>query len=438
MYESFSNFGGAVNSAFYFVLNKIISLQTFFLAEASVIGRVVLLIALLSTALNHALNGTGLKENIIKILKATLFFLIVVAVYPRIIGWITDYTYTLAYNSVGSSVKKYFDGKIDTMSIVVSENTSSGNGSTTFKPLSRDVFKATPELAKLFKEMQRKESPKVKNTTLTYTSIAPAAALNVILLLAHDAFEFADDENRTKVIGIKVPDFSRILKGLICGFFLILTGVFALLEYIVCLIEFMLVASVGVILFPFSIWEGTKFLTEGFIKAIIGFFMKLLLCNIAIFLLLYGFISMFHTLKEQKFTGSPDQFAFIIFTCILFFYICKSAPTVAQSLLTGSPSLNGAGAIGAVAGAVGAAAAVGGMAKGAVSNVVSKAGNSVIGGAAMIRSAKEELHKTSDPLKAAGAFFNTAGRQASRSLARSLTGGKSGNNTISDLIDQSK
>ncbi|GAB6391799.1 MAG: hypothetical protein MdMp014T_1172 [Treponematales bacterium] len=45
-----------------------------------------------------------------------------------------------------------------------------------------------------------------------------------------------------------------------------------------------------------------------------------------------------------------------LFTCLLFFYLCKSAPGLAQSLLTGTPSLSAAGAVGAVAGAAGAVA----------------------------------------------------------------------------------
>jgi len=157
MGENFVKFGDSINNAFYFVLNKIISIQGFFLDQAYAVGRIVLLIALLSAALNYALTGSGLKENLIKILKATLFFLIITAAYPRIIGWITNYTYDLAYGSVGGSVKKYFDGKIDTMSIVVIEHNPSED-----KTLSRDVFKATPGLAELFKKMERTESPKVK------------------------------------------------------------------------------------------------------------------------------------------------------------------------------------------------------------------------------------------------------------------------------------
>jgi len=381
MLKNWENFGGSINSAFYFVLNKIIYLQNFFIEEAYGICRIVLLIALLSAGLNYALTGTGLKENLIKIMKATVFFLIVIAAYPRIIGWITSYSYNLAYQSVGGSVKKYFDGKIETLNIVVSESSS---GKTNYHPLTQQLYRETPNLSRLFSNMTRSYAVTVNKTKLSYTTVAPAAAINVMLLVAYDAFEFADGKKAVKAFGrtvANVPDFSRILKGLVCGFFLILTGVFALLEYLVCVLEFMLVASVGVILFPLSIWEGSKFLSEKFIGAIVGFFLKLLFCNIAIFLLLYGFISMFHSLEAQRFSGSPDQFAFIIFTCLLFFYICKSAPGIAQSLLTGTPSLSASGAISAVGGAVAAAATTAGIAQKAVGSAA-KVGGAVVGGAA--------------------------------------------------------
>jgi hypothetical protein len=374
MLENWQNLGNSINSAFFFVLNKIISLQDFFIEQAWNIGRIVLLIALLSAGLNYALTGQGLKENMIKIMKATVFFFIVVAAYPRIIGWITNYSYELAYKSVGGSVKKYFDGKVENMNIIVSDTYM---GRTTYHSLAADFYQSTPELSKIFSSLTKSDKVNLENGTLAYTSIAPAGAIHVLLLLAYQAFEFADAKDNF----LGIPEFSKVIKGLACGLFLILTGVFALLEYLVCLLEFMLVASVGVILFPLSIWEGSKFLSEKYIGAIVGFFMKLLFCNIAIFLLLYGFISMFHALETQGFTGSPDQFAFIIFSCLLFFYICKSAPGIAQSLLTGTPSLSATGAISAVAGAVGAVKTAASLTKKAGGAVANTAG-SVIGGGA--------------------------------------------------------
>jgi len=450
MVENWQKFGDTVNSAFYFVVNKIIFLQNYFIDTAYGVGRLVLLIALLSAGLNYVLTGSGLKENLIKIMKATVFFLIVIAAYPKIIGWITSYTYDLAYDSVGGSVKKYFDGKTETVKIVVEETAGQQN----YRTLANRVFKSTPELSKLFNSLTQTSSVTVNKTTLNYKSVAPAAALQILLLVANNAFDFADGKKTVKLgpVDVNMPDFSRILKGLICGFFLILTGVFAVLEYLVCLMEFMLVASVGIILFPLSIWEGSKFMSEKFIGAIVGFFMKLLFCNIAIFLLLYGFISMFHILEAQGFTGSPDQFAFIIFTCLLFFYVCKSAPGIAQSLLTGAPSLSASGAISAATGAVAAAAAIGGAAQkavggaakvgGAVAGGIARTGGGAVASFAEANAAKTAAMQnvaaaggTSQQVKEAGnrafvsSVMNDVGdsfKSAGLGLARSISGDKRG------------
>jgi hypothetical protein len=94
----------------------------------------------------------------------------------------------------------------------------------------------------------------------------------------------------------------------------------------------------------------------------LGFFVKLLFCTICIFLLLYGYLTLARQFSADSFTGSIEQLAMIFFSCLLFLYICKSAPALAQSLLTGVPSLNGAGAIGAATMAFGAVAGLAGLA----------------------------------------------------------------------------
>jgi type IV secretory pathway TrbL component len=123
----------------------------------------------------------------------------------------------------------------------------------------------------------------------------------------------------------------------------------------------MFISSVGIFLFPLSMWEGTKFMAEKFISALIGFFIKLLFCSICIFLMMYGYLSLAKSFVDKPFMGLVDEILMILFVCILFYYICKSAPGLAQSLLTGAPSLTAAGAIGAAAGAIGAAASVAGL-----------------------------------------------------------------------------
>jgi len=386
--------GNQVNNAFYFVVDKIIDLQGYFITQARGIGRIVFLIALLSAGLNHVLTGTGLKENLIKIFKATVFFLIVINFYPAIIGEITRITIDYALGSIYPSVDSYFsevEKEISTSyttAIYVGNDSfgTSGHDLSSGKDLNIDktgkitlnarntmVLKIIRDKSHLFNDLTMTR----KKGNLTYTTIAPANMFKILLLISGDMIEFGDKKERASLL----PDVARTLKGFICAGFVIATGVFALLEYLICFLEFMLVASVGVILFPLSIWEGSKFLSEKFIGAIVGFFIKMLFCNLAIFLLLYGFITIFYTFSENGFQGNADQIVFIVFTCLLFFYICKSAPAIAQSLLTGTPSLSASGAISAVGGAVAAVGSTMGLA-GKVARGAGNVGGAVAGGVA--------------------------------------------------------
>lgn len=362
-----NNFANSINNAFYFVVDAILDLQEYFLREAKEIGSVVFVIAILSAALNYALTGTGLKENAIKIMKATLFFLIVLAAYPKIIGVISSWTYSMAQQSIYKQVNEYFQEKVrrvigegEVIVINPGYNAVESRYNYVHKFTRQIVVTQERDHLGLFSNINLGKEHEHKKTGIKYTTVPPAAAIEIIFVIAKTCIFYADYKE-----GV-IPEFSRILKGLICAGILIFTGVFALLEYLICFLEFMLVSSVGVILFPLSIWEGSKFMSEKFIGAIIGFFMKLLFCNIAIFLMLYGFISIFYIFASPDsvgFNGEADQIIFIVFSCMLFLYICKSAPGLAQSLLTGTPSLSATGAISAATGAVAAAGAVMGYAK---------------------------------------------------------------------------
>jgi type IV secretion system protein TrbL len=233
-----------------------------------------------------------------------------------------------------------------------------------------------------------------------------------------------------------LPDFGRLLRGFICAFVLILTGILGVLEYVMAYLEFMLVSAVGIIMFPMSIWEGSKFLAEKLISAIIGFFIKLLFCSVCIFIMLYGFISLAKRYTALPFTGTADEIMTVLFTSLFFFVICKSAPGLAQSLLSGTPSLSAGGAITAVAGAAGAAAGAMGMAKqagGAVAGGAAKglfAGAGAISQAAGAAGAVKELgggakNRMGAVMSSLGKSAGEAVKSGGGDLVRSLVGGKS-------------
>jgi len=341
-----------LNTAFFFVTDLIISTQGFFIAQAWHIGSFVLVISLSTAAINYAVTGQGLKENIIKIAKAVVFFVVIIGVYPRIIGGITEQAFVWAHASVYVHIAPHLQAAREEAVEAALAAPPAARSTFIGRLLRSEGFNPDddPDPMRFFSTMiQRRETGEI-----TYTVVAPAAAMGVVMLVAGQALDFARTGGAT--------NFFAIFVGAIVAFAVMFVGSFAVIEYLMAFLEFMLVAGVGVILFPLSLWEGSKFLAEKLIGAIIGFFIKLLFCNITMFLMLFGYTALLRGFVNQPFSGQPDEILIILFVSLLFFYLCRSAPALAQSLLTGTPSLSAAGAIGTAAAALKAGVATAKMA----------------------------------------------------------------------------
>ena len=421
-----SNLLENVDNAFYYVIDIISGLVGYFTNVAMHLAKIVLLIAICSAALNYALTGQGLKENIIKILKAVVFFFIIIFAYPSIIGWITNFTYNMAYGSVGQKVENEYR-----FQITETRNTYSIPRDVYANLLMRADGRQVDSESRTITTIRQVETDlwrKLSNIKTmrsgafgSYTVMTPSALISVVFLVAEACFNFADRSEAGLLGGL-----SNALKGAICGFFAIFTGVFAILEYIICFLEFIFVASVGIILFPLSLWDVSKPWAEKFISAIIGFFLKLLFCNIAVFLLVWGYLGMIRYITvADNFTGQIGEMIFIIFSSLLFFYIIKSVPGMAQGLLNGSPNLSATGAISAAAGAVSGALAV--------RRLAGKTAETGIKTAKEFQKAGQNAHKVRSSVGGVGgvalgglAFVGSLGLSAAKgagsTLVRSLTG----------------
>ena len=355
----------ALNTGFYFVTDKIIELQAFFLNFAQNVGYVALTVAVLLAAINFALTGAGMKESVVKIAKALIFYYVVIFAYPNIVSWMTAMTFSLGRDSTYSSMSGYLNtaiGAVNDHALEMKMEDKQG----TYGVM------ALNEYDNFFGGIVNNRTFITGDgRTFSYSTVAPAAAVSSILLIAGECLKYSDMAGTF--------EFSKVLKGLLCALAIMFTGFFAILEYLMAFMEFMFISSVGIILFPLSLYEGTKFMAEKYITAMIGFFIKLLFCTICIFLMLYGYLSLSKIFVKNSFTGTIQEIVVILFSGLLFFYICKSAPGLAQSLLTGSPSLSAAGAINTVVAGAAAAAGVAGMAGGAVGGIA-KGGVAALGG----------------------------------------------------------
>jgi len=337
----------AANEVFYFITDKMIELQAYFLNVANTIAYIILTVSILTAAINYALTHTGLKENVVKIGKAFVFFSIAIFLYPRIISWITDMTFTLAKESVYNGRLRNEIQNTTYQMKDAAENIRVNNNNWTASAwiLTEPKYNSGPR--SILEGILNDRIITINGRSYAYSTVAPAYALESVFLVAKEIFE------SSKKFDYRRP--FQIFGALICGFFTIVVGCFCVLEYLIAFVEFMFVSSVGVILFPLSLWDGTKFMAEKFIGAMLGFFVKLLFSAICIFLMLWAYITLANDYTQTPFLGEVERIIPLFFTSLLIFYICKSAPALAQGLLSGTPNLSGAGAIGMVASTVMAA-----------------------------------------------------------------------------------
>ncbi|MCL2381219.1 MAG: type IV secretion system protein [Treponema sp.] len=430
-----------INTTFFFITDLIVTIMAFFIAQAWNIGSFVLIISICTAVINYAITGQGLKENAVKIAKAVVFFILIMGIYPRLMGFITEQSFRWARDSVYVHMSQHLQEAREDLAEAAAQLPERGRRRTAIQDLLNSPGMSEP--MSFFSSMiQRREvvlerqNNEREARTITYTVIAPAAALEVVMLLSSIGFNHARMASWS--------DFNNALIGNLIGFLVMAVGIFAVIEYLMAFLEFMLVAGVGVILFPLSLWEGSKFLAEKLIGAIIGFFLKLLFCNITMFLMMFGYLALLREFATTPFLALPDQLIQIGFSSLLFFYLCKSGPGLAQSLLSGVPSLSAAGAAGAAGSALLAAKKTAGMAMSGA-KTLGNAGGAVAGGAAktifgaagMLSQAfgSQQGAKEAGGTKAqqAGAFFSSIGNSAATAmkasggnLARSLLGGGAG------------
>lgn len=144
------------------------------------------------------------------------------------------------------------------------------------------------------------------------------------------------------LLGFPSLDNIMVLCCVSIGFFGLLT---LALQVFVTYVEFMVIAASGFILVPLGVFPPLAFLSEKVFGAIISFGVRLLVLSVI--------IGISHTIMRQmaltEVLSWNEVWQFLITSSALFF-ISFHAPSVAQSLLYGSPSLTAGSITSAAAG----------------------------------------------------------------------------------------
>lgn len=201
--------------------------------------------------------------------------------------------------------------------------------------------------------------------------VSPAALIKTCVLVAN--IIMATEENTTDENGQTskkqfIPtwqDIGRFIMSIIMVLGIIFAGVFCCIQYCMCIFEYWIVTSVGVIFIPCILFDGTKTYASKLIQLYMAYFIKITIMLLCIFWTFSTYLNAASNILASARPVTMLNFAYVLFALILGFVVTQNAPQVAMTMLNGTPQLSmgefmhaaGTAAAGAVLAKKGAAAA---------------------------------------------------------------------------------
>lgn len=407
-----------VDGPFFDLLSQLGNLMGYFITQAWFIGRIIMLFNLGMMAIKYAIKGQGLGEEFTKLTIAFISFWILINAYPSVISGLNRIVYEWSYVSTYTgTVSRVIDKARDNYDFWQKKGDKADESYS-------DIIRVVQE-KKGNGEIGQKYVLDIYDTQTGF--LRPNAVVRVLMLTADNILNRAGQQ-----LKLRGGNIGNGLLLIITALIVILCGILAALQYFIAALEFTLITSVGVFLLPFMLWNGSKFLTEKLIGAIVGFVIKLLFVSIAMLLTINGFLGM----MVKPFTGTIDQVIYMIFASLFYMMICQNGPQLAVTLLTGSPQMSlmeGLAAAGtyAAAGVAGAKLAGGTMSVGAKGGTrLAGATSQAVGAAGAV---KELGGNVKDMLGAAATSVGTSAGKGTQSMAHTLgrslvSGGKGSGN----------
>lgn len=117
--------------------------------------------------------------------------------------------------------------------------------------------------------------------------------------------------------------------------------VFFAIQYCMCIFEYFIITSVGIIFVPCVLWDGTKSFAAKLTTLFLSYFFKLMLMIFCLFWAYSALLQMGMNMMKQ--TGnifSLLNIGLFIFTILLCWIVTQNGPKLATTLLNGTPDLS--------------------------------------------------------------------------------------------------
>ena len=120
---------------------------------------------------------------------------------------------------------------------------------------------------------------------------------------------------------------------MICCAALIICIIFSDIQYLMCILEFIIVTGIGAFFIPFILFDGTKEMPKKLVPVFTGFLIKMITMNIIVFYIFNEILV--NTIQVMADNSSMNwvTFAGQIFFCFIAFILSSNGPKIAMTLL---------------------------------------------------------------------------------------------------------
>ena len=145
-----------------------------------------------------------------------------------------------------------------------------------------------------------------------------------------------------KAIGDSLDRLCNVAIAYICFGLIIASVAFAIIQYVMCILEFIIIQGLGAFFIPFYLFDGTKDLPKKLVPVFTGLLIKILVMVVCLIFIIYLWLAFVGDMISPANGGvlHPASIAEVIFTVILSFILTSHAPQIAMTLLTGQPQLS--------------------------------------------------------------------------------------------------
>lgn len=155
-----------------------------------------------------------------------------------------------------------------------------------------------------------------------------------------------DEENNPSMKDVSESDTTTFI-GWLAGLFksfvykmsMVLAMIFIMLEYVICVIEYLIVAAVSCILIPLFFIDATKQFATNILKMFLAYFTKILVTTMMCFFTVSMYIELGAEFCKKTDLSSISTVIVYVFTIALGIFLCKNSGRIASAVISGNPSL---------------------------------------------------------------------------------------------------